>query len=80
MCAGGAELGGVCTNNDMSAVAAFPNLYLALCEYSRSFNVAKQSAISLLVMSLNFSYKTELLRKLVEALLVSGLSEISVHS
>ena len=39
MSTNGAELGSFCSYNDVSAVAAFPNLNLALFEYLCGFNV-----------------------------------------
>ena len=53
MSAGGADLRSGSSYHDMSAVAALPNLDLALLEYLSGLNVVKKRAVSLLVMLLN---------------------------
>ena len=79
MCAGGAKLGRIRSNNDMSAVAAFPNLDLTLCKDLCHLDVLQQGAVTLLVMLLDLGNQAEFCRKLREALLFGGLGESGVH-
>ena len=79
MIAGGAYIGSLSTDHDMTAVAAFPNLDLALGKDLSGFNVLKQSAVTLLVVLLDGGDKTELGSQLGEAFLLGGLSEAGVH-
>ena len=46
MCASGAYFGSIGANNDVTAVAAFPNLYFALLEDFCSFYIMKKCAIA----------------------------------
>ncbi len=53
MCAGGADLGSLCANYDVTTVAAFPYLNLTLLEYLSCLNVLQECAITLLMMRIN---------------------------
>ena len=79
MSAGGANVGGIGANNDVTAVTAFPNLNFALLENFSGFYVAEKRAISLLVMLFNCSNQTELFSQLVEAFLIGDLGKSCVH-
>ena len=63
----------------MSAVAALPDLDLALLEDLLCLDVGEQLAVALLVGLLDCSYAAELLGEDVEALCVSGLGEAVIH-
>ena len=60
MSASGAHFGSISANNDVSAVAAFPNLNLALCENFGKLNVLEECTVSFFVMTLDSSNETEL--------------------
>ena len=64
---------------DVSAVATFPYLHLALGEDSSCLHILQQGAVSLLVALLDGSYKAELSRKLWETLLLGCLGKTIVH-
>ena len=63
----------------MTAVAALPDLDLALFEDLGGLHVLKQGAIALLMVLLNGSHQTELGGQLREALLLGGLGKAVVH-
>ena len=73
------NLGSLCADYDMTAVAALPNLYLALFENLCGFYVIEQSAVAFLVVLFNLGYKSELLSELVKALLLGCLCEALIH-
>ena len=79
MCAGGAYNRRFCAYDKMSAVAAFPNLYLALFKDCRGFNIVEKRAVSLLVALFDSRYKSELLGKGGKALFLGVLCEALVH-
>ena len=79
MSAGGAYFGSLGTNNEVTAVTAFPNLNGALLENFSSFNVLQESAISFLMVLFDSSNHTELLSEVVEAFFFSGLCKTVVH-
>ena len=83
MRANGAYLGSLGADDDMTAVAAFPNLDLALLEHLRGLEIVEERAIPRLMLLFDGGYAAELLGQLGEALLLGGLrkpSYISVHS
>ena len=79
MCASRANLRSLGADNDVSAVAAFPNLYLALLEHFLGLDVLEKCAIALFVTLLDSSYEAELLSENVESFLVGGLCETVIH-
>ena len=79
MGAGGAQLGGLDTHDDVTAVAAFPNSDLALGKDLSGLHVLKQCAVALLVVLLDGGDHAELGGQGREALLVSGLGKAVVH-
>ena len=79
MCAGGANIGSLGANDDVSAVAALPDLDLALLKDGGGLYVGEQRAITLLVMLLNGGNQAELLGKLGKALLLCRLGKAIVH-
>lgn len=46
----------LCSDDDVSAVAALPYLHFALFKYGRRLHVLKQSAVSFFVVFLNFTH------------------------
>ena len=79
MGAGGADLGGGGANHDVTAVAALPNLDLALGEDLGHLHVLQQGAIALLMVLLHSGDETETGGQLMEALLLGGLGEAVIH-
>ena len=63
----------------MAAVAALPDLDLALFKDLGGLDVAQQRAVALLVMALDLADEAELLRQLGKALFLCGLGERIVH-
>ena len=78
--ADGADLGRLGADDDVSAVAAFPDLYLALFEYLRGFEVVEQRAVALLMVLFDGGDHAELDRERVKALFLGGLGKALVHS
>ena len=68
-----------CAYYDVTAVAALPNLNLALFKNSGGFNILKQGAIALLTMLFNSSYHTEFFSQLGEAFLLSCFCKAVIH-
>ena len=60
MVAGGADLGSLCADDDMPAVAALPDLDLALRENFSRLDIVQQGAIALLVVLLDCGDQAEL--------------------
>ena len=79
MSAGGAKLGRVCTNNDMSAVAAFPNLYLALFEYGGGLYIFEKGSVTLLMMLFDSGYETEFMSQFLESFFFGCFGKALVH-
>ena len=77
--AGGAQLGGLDTHDDVTAVAAFPNGDFALGKDFSGLHVLQQGAVTLLVVLLNGGDHAELGGQGMEALFVSGLGKAFVH-
>ena len=75
----GAYCGSLLTHHDMSAVAAFPHLHLALGKHLLRLDVVEQRTIALLVPLLDGSHHAELLGQQREAFLVGRLCEAIVH-
>lgn len=57
--ADGAYFGSFCAHNDMTAVTALPHFNLAFFKNLGSFNIFKQSTVTLLVMLFNLAHHTE---------------------
>ena len=72
VCAGGAKLGSIGANHQVTAVAAFPDLDFALGEDLGGLHVLQQCAIALFVVLFNGSHHPELCSQLGEAFLFSG--------
>ena len=68
--AGGADVGGLGADDDVAAVAALPDLDLALFKDLGGLDVAQQRAVALFVMALDLADEAELLRQLGKALLL----------
>ena len=66
--AGGADVGGLGADDDVAAVAAFPDLDLALFKDLGGLDIAQQRAVALFVMALDLADEAELLRELGKAL------------
>ena len=79
MVAHGAHLGSLGANNNVTAVAAFPNLDAGFFKHGLGFHVLQQLAVTLFVGLLDSSNPTELLGKIVEAFLVSFLRHSVIH-
>ena len=67
------------TDNDVSAVAALPNLDFASLEHFGSFNIVKQSTIALFMALFDSCNHPEFRSKLRESLFLCGLGEACVH-
>ena len=80
MMAGGAEFGCDLSDDDVSAVAAFPYLDLALFKNSGGLYVAKQGAVALLVMLFNGGHQAEFPSQFGKAFLFGcyGISAIRI--
>ena len=68
--ADGTDVGGFSADDDVAAVAAFPNADTSLAEHLGGLDVAQQGTVALLVVLLDGRYATELLGQFMEALLV----------
>ena len=79
MVAGGANLRGFLTHDDVTAVAALPHLDLAFGEDLRRLYIAQQGAVTLLMVLFDGSDQTETLCQLVETLLIGGFGKAVVH-
>ena len=79
MIAGRADLWRFLTDHNMTAVAALPQLDLALGKDLRHLHIAQQGAVALLMVLFNGGDQAETLGKLVEALLVSSLGKAVIH-
>ena len=79
MGAHGADCRSLGANHDMSAVAALPDLYLAALKDLGSLHVVQQCTVALLMGLFNGGHASELLRQLVEALLVGLSGHALIH-
>ena len=79
MIAGGANFGSLCSNDDVSAVAAFPNLDFALFNYLSHLNVLKKRTISFFVVLFDGGNKPEFSCKLGKTFFVGGLCKACIH-
>lgn len=83
MSAGRADLGRLGADDDMTAVAAFPNFDFGLCKHFRKLDVLEQRAIALFVMLFDGGDEAELCGKFgkpsFSAVSANSLY-ISVHS
>ncbi len=79
MSANGADFRRLSAHYDMAAVAAFPNLDLALGKDGGRLHVFEQSAVSLLMMLFDCGYHAEFMRELVEALLLRSFGKAFLH-
>ena len=75
MVANRADLRSVFANDDVSAVAAFPNREVITDEYDSAFDGIEQFAISLLVMLLDFSDHPEFGGDFLEAFFFGDFGE-----
>ena len=66
-------------HNNVSAIAAFPDLDLALGKNLGGFHVVKQRTVALLMVFFDRGDKAEFVRELMEALLIGGLGKTVVH-
>ena len=83
MIAHGADLRSGRADNDVAAVAALPDLDLALCEDGGRLHIVQQGAIALLMMALDLSDHAEAGCQLREALCLGCFGKacnMSVHS
>lgn len=71
MSAYGADLGSLCSDYDMTAVAIFPDLNLTLLKYPRRFDILKESAVSFLVVLFYGGNRSESCSEFREALFFS---------
>ena len=74
-----ADLRSLCSDYDMSAVAAFPDLDFALLENSCSLNVVEESSVSLLMLLLDCCNEPELDGQILESFFLSCLGKAFVH-
>ena len=79
MCADGAGLRRIGADDDMTAVAAFPDLDLALFKDRCRFDILQQRAVTLLVMTLDCRDHAELLCENLEAFFLRFLCKGFVH-
>ena len=77
--ADGTDVGGFGADDDVAAVAAFPDADTRLAEHLGSLDVAQQGTVAFLVVLLDGCYATELLCQFVEPLLVGLAGEAVVH-
>ena len=67
------------SDDDMSAVAAFPDLDFGFLEYSLCFNILQQRSVSFLMMFLDRADQSELLSQFRETFLISSLGETFIQ-
>ena len=79
MSANGANFRSLGANYDVTAVAALPNLNLALLKDLLGLHVVQESAVSVLVALLDGSYETELGCEYLEAFFLGGLCKAFIH-
>ena len=79
MIAGGAYGGCLKTDDDVPAVAALPNLDVALFEHLLRLHIVQQRAVALLMVPLDGGDQTEPVGKLGEPFLLGGLGKALVH-
>ena len=77
MVAGGADLRRLRADDDVPAVAALPDLDLALFKDLRRLQIVQQGAVALLMVLLDLGDQAEALRQLREALFLGGLGEVA---
>ena len=66
-------------HNNVSAIAAFPDLDLALGKNLGGFHVVKQRTVALLMVFFDRGDKAEFVRELMEAFLIGGLGKTVLH-
>ena len=79
MIAHGADLGSLCANHQMTAVAALPHGDTALFKDRFGLHILQQCAVALLMGLLDCGNAPELLRKRMEALFIGLLCHAVVH-
>ena len=77
--AGGADLRGGGAHHDVAAVAALPDLHLALFKDLGGLDIVQQSAVTLFVALLDGSNQTEFGSKIGEALRFGGFGKALIH-
>ena len=66
--------------HNMPAVAALPYLDLALCKYFCRLDIFQKRTVSLLMVFLNGSHQTELLRQLRESFFFRSFGKPLLHT
>ncbi len=79
VCAYGADFRRLYAYDNMTAIAAFPDLNVAFFENLGYDNVAEKSAVTFLVLFFDFRNQTEFDRKLGKTVLLGGFCEAFVH-
>ena len=79
MVAGGTDLRGLLADDDVSAVAALPDLDLALGKDFGHLDVVEQRAVALLMVAFDLADQAEACGQLREALFFGGLGKAGVH-
>src|SRR3712207_724795 len=79
MVASGAYLGGLLADNNVSAVAAFPDTIVVAAENNAILDVLQQLQVALLVVLLDSGYQLKLGCNLGETFLTGFLGHVGVH-
>ena len=79
MLADGAKLRGVFPDDDMPAVAAFPDREVVADEHDAAFDFLKKRAITFFVMLFDLSDEAELRGDFFEAFLLGDFGEARIH-
>ncbi len=79
MGAGGTDLRRLLADDNMSAVAAFPDLDLALFENLLHLDIFQQGAIAFLVVLFDLRDQTELCSQLRKAFFLGGFGKALIH-
>ena len=74
MLANWTNLWGLCSNYNVTTVAALPHSYATLFEYFHCFDVVKKLAVSFFMLFFNSTYATGLLSKLMKSFFICFLS------
>ena len=73
------NIGSLCADDDMTAVAALLYLDLALFKYLSSFNIVEQCTVSFLMMFFDCRNKFEFCRELGESFFLGSFGKALVH-
>lgn len=74
-----ADFRSLCSDYDMTAVAAFPNLDFALSEHFLRLHIMKQRSVTLFVMFFDGCDSTEFSSEFRESFLFSSISKTGIH-